>query len=112
MLLDLHGRQRRNHRTTTEVRTWICEAGRLKQNVVESTLPLHQLLDGGNSEVLDAATQTAVREFEHLFRHRRSRVIWSGDIDSLCYKTQVEHWYFLRSTQDYHRTFNVLMYAL
>lgn len=53
--------------TAQKSRTWIRETRGLKQDMIESSLPLHQFLNSGNPEVFDAATQTAVRELEYLF---------------------------------------------
>ena len=44
------------------MRTGVCEAGCLEEDVVESAFALHELLDGGDTRVFDATAKASVRE--------------------------------------------------
>ena len=62
------------------MRTWVGKPGSFQQNIIKSTLPLHEVLDSGNPTVLDTAAQAPVCEFEELFRLLRVQ----GNVDRLC----------------------------
>ena len=63
--------------------TGVCETGRLEQDMVESTLALHELLDRGDTRVLYATAEAPVCELQELLGLLR-RVIRGGDVDRLC----------------------------
>ena len=62
--------------------TWVGEARRLEQNVVEGTLLLHEPFDGRDANILDTAAQASVRKLKELFRLLR-RVVRGGYVDCL-----------------------------
>ena len=64
------------------MRTGVCQAGCLEEDVVESAFALHELLDRGDARILDAAAQTPVCELQELFG-LLPWVIGRGDVDRL-----------------------------
>lgn len=51
-----------------KVLTWIRKTSGLQKNIVKFTFLEHQLFDGGDSCVFDAAAQAAIGKLQKLFR--------------------------------------------